>query len=90
MPSRWMSLPTNAAISTDPRVLTSRISPRSPMGAPKLWRIAGQAVPSIPSGRPTMMKVPRPSRSNLRSVLAGLRAVTGGVLRGFLAHHDAR
>src|ERR1700751_5773416 len=72
-PSRWMSRPTNAATTTDPMVLTSRISPRSPTGAPKLWRIDGQAVPSIPSGRPKMMKVPRPSRSNLRPRLAGLR-----------------
>src|ERR1700722_46739 len=77
-PSRWMSLPTNAATTTDPMVLTSRISPRSPTGTPKLWRIAGQAVPSIPSGRPRTTKVPRLSRSNLRSVRAGARvAVTG-------------
>src|SRR5580692_4806479 len=42
-PSRWMSRPTNAATTTDPMVLTSRISPRSPTGTPKLWRIVGQA-----------------------------------------------
>src|ERR1700728_4031318 len=69
-PSRWMSRPTNAATTTDPMVLTSRISPRSPTGTPKLWRIAGQAVPSIPSGRPTATNVPRLKRSNLRSIPA--------------------
>jgi hypothetical protein len=63
-----MSRPTNVETATEPRLLTNKISPRSPTGAPKLWRMAGHAVPSIPSGRPTATNVPRLKRSNLRSV----------------------
>jgi hypothetical protein len=76
-----MSRPTKAETAIEPTVLTNKMSPRSPTGAPKLWRMEGQAVPSIPSGRPTATNVARLKRSNVRSVpatalgAAGLAAV---------------
>ena len=76
MPSRRMSRPTKADTTTEPMVLTSKMRPSAPTGTPKLWRIAGHAVPSIPSGSPRTANVPRLSRSNFRVVpVAMLEAV---------------
>ena len=68
-PNRRIRAPTKALTATEPAVMTRRISPRSAIGAPKLWRIDGQAVPSIPSGRPSTTKLPRLSTSRPRPVL---------------------
>src|SRR5208282_4780203 len=68
-----ISGPTKAVTSTDPAVAMSRIRPRAPTGAPKVARIDGHAVPSIPSGSPRTTKLPRLSRSELRLAAAGRR-----------------
>ena len=68
-PNRRIRAPTKALTTIEPAVMTRRISPRSAIGAPKLWRMDGQAVPSIPSGRPSTTKLPRLSTSRPRPVL---------------------
>src|SRR5690349_34489 len=72
-PRRRISGPTTAVTSTDPIVVMSRIRPRSPTGAPKVARMDGHAVPSTPSGRPRMTKLPRLSRSELRLAMPARR-----------------
>src|SRR5262249_49105177 len=70
-PRRRISGPTNAVTTTDPAVVTSRMRPRTPTGAPKVARMDGQAVPSMPSGIPRSTKLPRLSRSNVRLAAGG-------------------
>jgi len=45
-PSRVIRCPTNGAAATEPTVITTSVSPRSPIEALKLRCIAGQAAPT--------------------------------------------
>ena len=73
-PNRRIRAPTKALTATEPAVMTSRIRPRSAIGTPKLWRMDGHAVPSMPSGRPRTTKLPRLSTSRPRPVLIATSA----------------